>query len=104
VGEEFPDQVSMCLDVWFSHYALNTDKCAGQSSISVIHPENRHNSIWLGLYAKGQPDCQSDYVVRRSNIFRRPNPGYALSMALWCPVGQVVFSGCAVLGGRNVGD
>jgi hypothetical protein len=58
-----------------------------------------------GLYAKGQPDCQSDYVVCRSDIFRRcPNPGCALGMALWCPVGQVVFSGCVVLGGRNVGE
>ncbi len=58
-----------------------------------------------GLYAKGQPDCQSDYVVCGSDIFRRcPNPGCALGMVLWCPVEQVAFSGCAVLGGRNVGE
>ena len=28
-------------------------------------------------------------MVCRSNIFRRPNPGYALGMALWCPVGKL---------------
>ncbi len=56
------------------------------------------------LHARGQPDCQSDYVVCGSDVFRRcPNPRRALGMALGCPVEQVVFSGCAVLGGRNVG-
>jgi len=36
--------------------------------------------------------------------FRRyPDPGRALGMALGCPVEQVVFSGCTILGGRNVG-
>jgi hypothetical protein len=57
-----------------------------------------------GLYAKGQPDCQSDYVVCRSNVFRHcPNPGGALGLAFACPMEQDVFSGCAVLGGRDVG-
>jgi len=57
-----------------------------------------------GLHAKGQPDCPSDYVVCGSDVFRRcPNPGCVLGMALGRPVEQVVFSGCAVLGGRNVG-
>src|ERR1700676_4524964 len=56
------------------------------------------------LYATGQPDCQSDYVVCRSDVFRRcPNPGRALGMALGCPVEQIVVLGCSVLGRRNVG-
>ncbi len=57
-----------------------------------------------GLHAKGKAGCQSDYVVCGSDVFRCcPNPRRALGMALGCPVGQVVLSGCAFLGGRNVG-
>jgi hypothetical protein len=58
-----------------------------------------------GLHAKCQPHCQSDYVVCGSDVFSRcPNPGGALGMALGRPVEQVVCSGCAGMGGWNVGE
>src|SRR6266852_6150821 len=49
--------------------------------------------------------CQSDYVVCGNDVFSRcPNPGGALGMALGRPVEQVVCSGCAGMGGWNVGE
>ncbi len=48
---------------------------------------------------------QSDDVVCGSNLFcHYPNPGCALGMALGRPVEQIVLSGCAGMGGRNVGE
>ena len=58
-----------------------------------------------GLHAQCQPDCQSDYVVCGSNVFRcYTYLGRALGMARWRRLEQVVFTICAVLGGRNVGE
>src|SRR5712692_6246557 len=34
---------------------------------------------------------------------RCPNPGHALGMAIGCPLEQVVFSSCTVMGVRNIG-
>src|SRR5207247_8161043 len=56
-----------------------------------------------GLHAKSQPDCQGDYVVCGSDVFRGcPKPGCVLGLALGCPGEQAVSSVCAVLGGWNV--
>jgi hypothetical protein len=58
-----------------------------------------------GLDGKGQPDCESDYVVCGSDFFRRcANVGRVLGVALGCAVEQIVFSGCAGLGDGNIGE
>ncbi len=57
-----------------------------------------------GLHAKSQPDCQGDYVVCGSDVFRGcPKPGCVLGLALGRSWEQAVFSICARMGGGNVG-
>ncbi len=56
------------------------------------------------LHAKSQPDCQGDYVVCGSDVFRGcPKPGCVLGLALGRSWEQAVFSICARMGGGNVG-
>ena len=53
---------------------------------------------------KASPIARAIMWSAGCDVFRRcPNPGRVLGMALRCPVEQVVFSGCTVLRGRNIG-